>query len=56
MAYEFENFLVEMGFEKLHKSRRYSDLGVTYRIKSDGMDTIGSMIPIYFPLIFMIFW
>ncbi|MBF1044796.1 MAG: helix-turn-helix domain-containing protein [Peptostreptococcus sp.] len=38
MAYEFENFLVEMGFEKLHKSSRYSDLGVTYRIKSDEMD------------------
>lgn len=38
MAYEFEKFLVEMGFEKLHKSSRYSDLGVTYRIKSDEMD------------------
>ena len=38
MAYEFEKFLVEVGFEKLHKSSKYSDLGVTYRIKSDEMD------------------
>lgn len=38
MAYEFEKFLVEVGFEKLYKSSKYSDLGVTYRIKSDEMD------------------
>lgn len=38
MAYEFEDFLLGMGFKKIENCNRYSRLGTTYGIKEEDMD------------------